>query len=98
MEIYYTSMLSHPEILAGKHWDIPTYKASLKVISDHLMNSFVTFQDQERLFSYVGYSYVLWKKENPNMPEETAAFKNFINIFRKDLADRITYEISMRII
>lgn len=97
MEVYYASMLSNEKQLVMKHWDIPSYKAAVKNICDFMINSIVTFQDQQKLLSMVAYAFCLWRKEEQLEGEAFNDVKSFINQIRKDIAERLHYEITLRI-
>lgn len=97
MEVYYASMLSNEKQLVMKHWDIPSYKAAVKNICDFLINSIVTFQDQQKLLSMVAYAFCLYRKEESLEGEARNDVKAFINQIRKDIAERLQYEVSLRI-
>lgn len=97
MEVYYASMLSDERNLVMKHWDIPSYKACLKQICDFLINSVVTFQDQQKLLSLVAYAFCLYRKEEQLEGDARNDIRTFINTLRKDLGERLQHEIALRI-
>lgn len=89
-------LLERPEILAGRYYEIASYKQGLGVIYDMLMNAFVGELDNRKFREILAFTYVYWKRENARSESDVQLLPLFVKVLRKDFGSRCKLEADLR--
>lgn len=93
---WYVSILERPEILAGRYYEITSYKVGLGILYEMLMNSFVSEIKDRELKETIAFMYVRWKRENLRQESDVELLPLFMKILRKDFGQRCKLEAAVR--
>lgn len=93
---YFVQLLEHPEVLAGRYYEMTTYKQSVGVLWEMLMNSLVTDVNNHQLREMIVFAYIRWKRENNREDNDVDLLPLFIKVLRQDIVKRGQLEMSLR--
>ena len=93
---YFVQLLEHPEVLAGRYYEMTTYKQSVGIIWEMLMNSLVTDVNNRQLREMIVFAYIRWKRENNREDNDVDLLPLFIKVLRQDIVKRGQLEMSLR--
>ena len=93
---WYVSILERPAILAGRYFEIQSYKQGLGYLYELLMNSFVSEVNNTQLKEAVAFIYYRWKQENQREESDIELLPIFIKVLRSDFGKRCQLEAAVR--
>lgn len=93
---YFVQLLEHPEVLAGRYYEMNTYKQSVGVLWEMLMNSLVTDVNNRQLREMIVFAYIRWKREKNREDNDVDLLPLFIKVLRQDIVKRGQLEMSLR--
>jgi hypothetical protein len=93
---YFVQLLEHPEVLAGRYYEMTTYKQSVGIIWEMLMNALVADFNNSQFREMLVFAYIRWKRENNREESDIDLLPYFIKVLRQDIVKRGQLEMSLR--